>query len=61
MTTKSLKGFTVKQEMKDGKLKVTFEAIPFYCRSASGKIAGRKSKRVSVKHPGFAALFERKG
>ena len=61
MVTKSLKGFRAVQEMKDGKLVVSVERVPFYGRDASARIRQKKSKKQSVKHSGVAALFERKG
>lgn len=48
MTSRSVKGYCVKQKMVDGKLQITVEKIPGWKKDASAKIRQRKSKRIKV-------------
>jgi hypothetical protein len=60
MTSRSVKGYRVKQTMVDGKLQITVEKIPGWKQDTSAQIRQRKSKRVRVQSPGFSGLFTAK-
>lgn len=60
MTSRSVKGYRVRQKMVDGELQVTVEKIPGWRQDTSAQIRQRKSKRVRVQSPGFAGLFAAK-
>lgn len=57
MTSRSVKGYRVKQKMVDGKLQITVEKIPGWKKDASAKIRERKSKRMRVQRPQLLGLF----
>jgi len=57
MTSRSVKGYRVKQKMVDGKLKVTFEKIPGWRQDTSAQIRQRKSKKMRVQRPQLLGLF----
>lgn len=57
MSSRSTKGYRVKQAMVDGKLKITVEKIPGWKKDASAKIRQRKSKRIKVQRPQLLGLF----
>lgn len=57
MSSKSLRGYRVRQKMVDGKLQVTMEKIPAWRMNTSEQIRQRNSKRVKVQRPQLSGLF----
>ncbi len=57
MTSRSVKGYRVKQKMVDGKLQITVEKIPGWKKDTSAQIRQRKSKKMRVQRPQLLGLF----
>ena len=57
MTSRSVKGYRIKQTMVDGKLEVTVEKIPGWRQDTSAQIRQRKSKKMRVQRPQLLGLF----
>ena len=57
MTTRSVKGYRIKQKMVDGKLQITVEKIPGWRQDTSAQIRQRKSKKMRVQRPLLLGLF----
>ncbi len=57
MTTRSVKGYRVRQKMVDGELQITVEKIPNWKKDTSAQIRQRKSKKMRVQRPQLLGLF----
>ena len=57
MTSRSVKGYRVRQKMVEGKLQITVEKIPGWKKDAAAKIRQRKSKKMRVQRPQLLGLF----